>query len=313
MWVGNDVTFTLWTVLWLDDETEYAAHPFPELPAGLNSRLLFAAHCFPQELCAAHNDGLQPALHVTATKFLVDLPSRLVRSFFAPTIGKIAKCLRGLKREPALKDLKHVFLVGGFSRCHLVEAAARAVFDGDICSVIVDLRPDVAIAKGAALFANNQSAFVRLAKLTYGVKTTRLYDPKNPQHVKRRLTRPLLNADGEEVLHTFSTHIKMDKRIPADGTCPKHCYGPLLAHQTMVTFEILASHEKDIEFPDKDITFPLGEVTVELDMKASFDERGIEAEFIFGKAELLLKCVRVATGEQVANVAIRLVQEMQEL
>ncbi|CAB1104708.1 unnamed protein product [Ectocarpus sp. CCAP 1310/34] len=81
----------------------------------------------------------------------------------------------------------------------------------------------------------------------------------------------------------------------------------------MVSFQILASHHTDIEFLDTDSTFPLGEVTVYLDMRASFEDRGIAAEFVFCESEFLLRCFRGTTGERVAEVEMSLVQEVQEM
>lgn len=235
-----------------------------------------------------------------------------MKSFFAPTIAKIATCLKNLKAQSALRGLKSVFLVGGFSSCPLVEAAARAELESEACSVIVALRPDVAIVRGAALFANNPLAFERKARLTYGVKCTNTYEPSNPEHIKRRSKSPSFNADGKEVIAVFSPHIKVGESIPSQGACPRRSYSPLLPHQTMVSFEILASHKKDIEFPDKDATFPLAEVRVQLNMTEDFNERGVEVEFIFGKTEFSINCFRKTTGEKVGNVELSLVQEVQE-
>ena len=39
---------------------------------------------------------------------------------------------------------------------------------------------------------------------------------------------------------------------------------------------MLASHGKDVRFPDEDSTFTLGMFTVPLDMCASFENRGVE-------------------------------------
>lgn len=280
--------------------------------ATLISPLYSAPTAFFQELLIAHNRDVEPALHVTGHKCYIHLPSLLATSFFAPTIAKITTCLRNLKAQPALRGLKSVFLVGGFSSCPLVEAAARAELESDECSVIVALRPDVAIVRGAALFANNPLAFQRKARLTYGIKSTSYYDSSNPEHTRRRSKSPIFDASGREVIDTFSTHIRIGETIPSQGACPKQSYSPLLPHQTMVSFQILASHRMNIEFPDKDATFVLAEVQVALDMSENFEERGIEVEFIFGKTEFSMNCFRKTTGEKVGNVELSLVQEVQE-
>ncbi|CAB1107856.1 unnamed protein product [Ectocarpus sp. CCAP 1310/34] len=265
------------------------------------------------ELVAAHNHDLEPTHHLTRMNHYIDLPSGLVRTFFAPTIDKIGNCLRSLRGKPLLRDLKYVFLVGGFSCCPLVQQAARAELDRGGCRVIDVDRRELAIVRGATIFASNQLAFSRIAKLTYGVKSTCIYDSSNAEHVKRRSSPPIWDSAGKEVIDAFSTHIKRGAYVPSDGTCTRRCYGPLRPNQTTVSFQILACHHTDIEFPDTDSTFPLGEVTVNLDMRASFEDRGIAAEFVFCESEFLLRCFRGTTGERVAEVEMSLVQEVQEM
>ncbi|CAN0043200.1 unnamed protein product, partial [Scytosiphon promiscuus] len=110
-------------------------------------------------------DGWQ----VGGRKYSLVLPSPLVRSFFAPVIDKITACLDDLKGDSSLRDLKYAFLVGGFSSSPLVQAAARTSLEGDECKVIVAVKPEVAIVKGAVLFANDSKTFrTRKARLTYG-------------------------------------------------------------------------------------------------------------------------------------------------
>ncbi|CAN0516935.1 unnamed protein product, partial [Scytosiphon promiscuus] len=114
------------------------------------------------ELRVVHNERYseQHSLHVSGRKYIVKLPSCLVRTFFEPVINKISACLDDLKCNPSLTDLKYVFMVGGFSASPLLQAAARATFDEEgHRRVIVALRPDVANVKGAVLYAKNTDMF----------------------------------------------------------------------------------------------------------------------------------------------------------
>ena len=121
---------------------------------------------------------------------LVVVPSPLVRSFFEPTIANIASCLRDIKGNELLGGIQNVFLVGGFSSSPLLQAAARGELEGEGCAVVAALRPDVAIVRGAVLFANNVEVFTtRKARLTYGIVVLTDYDPSDPEHVRRRSTR----------------------------------------------------------------------------------------------------------------------------
>ncbi|CAN0052936.1 unnamed protein product, partial [Hapterophycus canaliculatus] len=241
-----------------------------------------------QELCKAHNgrNEADPNLHVTQKRFFIDLPSTLVRSFFVPSIAKIATCLRGLKCNASMSGLKYVFLVGSFSSSPLIQAVARAELEGDGCIVVPALRPDVAIVRGAVLYANNAEAFkTRIASLTYGLKVSTVLNTEDPEHVRRRSRSPRYGADGRERISMFSTHVKVGDEVPRGGACSRRTYLPVSSHQSIVTLEILASHQKDISFPDKGTVFTLGNLTVPLDMESAFDQRGIEVQFVFGGTE----------------------------
>ncbi|CAN0396964.1 unnamed protein product, partial [Scytosiphon promiscuus] len=253
------------------------------------------------------NDGWQ----VRGDNFIVTLPCPLVRSFFAPIIDKISACLDGLKRNPSLRDINYVFMVGGFSTSPLVEAAARSALEHDGCHVMVPPKPEGAIAKGAVLFANNANVFqIRKARLTYGVKTSVPFDPHDPEHCSRENTEAVESSnEGPAWVYRFSRHLEYLDDIPLDGSCDKLCYRPTKSTQSEVTVEILASHQRDIRFADVATTFPLGAVIVQLDMDADFENRAIEVQFVFGGTEITVNCFRQTTGELVGEAKLEFVQE----
>lgn len=198
-----------------------------------------------------------------------------------------------------------MFLVGGFSGNPLVRAAARASFDGHGCRVIDVLRPDVAIITGAVLFADNVEVFTtRKVRLTYGVRTLGLHDGSDPEHVSRREKYPYFDQDHQEQIPMFSGHLKAGDDVPLGHICPKQRYCPILQTQDAVTMTILASHKKDIRFPDEGNYFPMGEVTVPLDITLSYDDRGVDVEFVFGGSEFSVHCSAAATGANVGNIQV---------
>ena len=222
------------------------------------------------------------------SKFIVVLPSSLVRSFFEPTIANITNCLRDMKGDELLGDLRYVFLVGGFSSSPLIQAAARAELELEGCAMIAALRPDVAIVRGAVLFANNAKVFTsRKARLTYGVVVNMDYDRRDPEHVRRRSTS-FRSFGKAKMIPIFSHHINVGEDIPQDGVCPVQVYYPNSPWQLEARVDILASHKKDIAFPDEDSTFPIGNVLVplDMDMAASYHDRGVKVGPVTGQQRL---------------------------
>lgn len=266
-------------------------------------------HFEQQELRVRHNSKSEPNFHVKGGKYIVVLPSALVESFFAPALKNIVTCLGDLKRDKNLAGLKYVFLVGGFSSSPLIQAAARSALHGDGRVILIALRPEVAIVRGAVLFANNTKTFAtRKARLTYGVRASDLYDSANPEHVRRQH----LQLAGAGRIATFSCHAKIGDDIPLGGACPRQCYGPVSMHQSSIEIEVLAGRETDIGYPDKDTTFSVGKVSVPLDMGVGFVHRAVEVQFVFGGTEFSVNCFRQTTGEKVGTAVLSLFQEVEE-
>ena len=264
-----------------------------------------------QELRKSYNDSMgSPASHVGGGKFMIVLPSRVVNSFFSASIKRIGTCLEDLKNNDAIRTLSYVVLVGGFSSSPLIASTVKDKFHRDGCAVITALRPDVAIVRGAVLFANNAAVFhTRKARLTYGVKVFGHYNKNDPGHVEhfpKHKGEP--GEDGKPRIAVFSRHLVIGDDVPEDGGCQPHSYSPLRSDQPTITFNILASHLRDIRFPNEDECFKLGDVTVPLGMSVPFASRSVQVQFNFGGTEFSVTGVDKATGEK-KQVTLNLIQE----
>lgn len=270
---------------------------------------------FLQELRTVFNNSQESsASHIGGGKFMIVLPSPVVKSFFAHPIERIGACLEDLRENDALLDMSYVFLVGGFSSSPLVQSIIKVKMHGYIeCAVISALRPDVAIVRGAVLFSNNAAAFhSRKARLTYGVVCCEVYDKSIPEHAENYLKHmgpP--GEDGKPRIKVFSRHLTLGEDIPVDGVRQACSYSPLLSSQTSVTITIFVSHMKDIMFPNEDECFQLGEVTVPLNMSVPFANRSVLVQFAFGGTELTVTASEETTGEK-RKVLLSLVQEVEK-
>lgn len=269
-----------------------------------------------QELCSAFNDTIaegSPGVIAKQKKFTVLLPSWLVKSFFVPSISAISECLRRLKNDSALSSMRYVFLVGGFSSCPLVQDVARKELGGDGCIVLNATRPEVAIVQGAVLFPTHSRAFrTRKARLTYGIRSTAMYDHNNPAHVKRRSSCLRVSQGQPEMIPVFSAHIRARDDVPSDGVCKVNSYSPLSPSQGMMRIEILASDQSDVGFPDERSCFIVGWTIVAVDRQKSFEQRGINVQFMFSGIELFVSCFQKDTGERVKYETFTIIQDVQQ-
>ncbi|CAN0279314.1 unnamed protein product, partial [Discosporangium mesarthrocarpum] len=208
-------------------------------------------------------------------------------------IDHITTCLRTL--QGGVRELDHAFLVGGFSNCVMLQEAVRAELTG--LNVLATMRPEMAIVKGAVLFAGRPMVFnTRKARLTYGVSCLSEYRDDDLEHVQRKATvRGPMGPSDTLYIPIFSSLLRRGDDVPWDGGCVNHGYFPIESDQSRISFKVLASHKRDIQFPDKDKHFILGNFDVPVNMCAPFGERGVRVEMRFGGPELLVTCFEEKT------------------
>lgn len=263
-----------------------------------------------QDLRARHNDVQPLPYRVGGQKFVVTLPSRLVISFFEPTLDKIAEALREMKRDPALRNLHGVYLVGGFSRCPLLREVVRAELEAPSCRVVQAHQPDLAIVKGAVMFAESAMLFnSRKARLTYGQRCTIAFDGTNPEHRRRRDAGEVTANDaGDKVVDkAFKAHIRIGDDVPANGALYQQRHVPLTLAQSQSSVQIYASFERYPRFIDEEGCFQVGEVVFDLDMtKKTLQQRAVRVELIFGGSELTVKILHQTEDREITDAVMAL-------
>lgn len=239
-----------------------------------------------------YNDTFGSNVHrVGGRKFNVELPAEVVNTFFSPTIDKIADHLRRIRDSTELRGLHRVFLVGGFSRCVLLQRAARAVLHRDGCSVEIVHKPDIAIVKGAVLFHSKFSMFTtRKARLTYGVGCSQVYDNRDPEHRRLRDAGKTYTDDAGKtrVSKVFDAHVVIGQDIPSDGVLEMRRYDCSKVATTTFQFGICASTKKNPRFIDEEGCIEIGEAAVPADMTVPLKDRGCRIQFTYGGTELLV-------------------------
>lgn len=243
-----------------------------------------------QILRSSFNDSQPNSDHITGSGCMVILPPTLVTSFFAPTISSIRGCLESITSSLASDNLLRVFLVGGFSRCRLLQQVVYDVVGHD--RVLLAHEPDLVIVKGAVLFHSMPEVFVsRKARLTYGVGTSRPYDSNDPEHARRhRAGKSFKDDDGcTRINDCFSRHIAVGEDLPMDGVFKKEPYFSVYRCQEDVAFSIYATTKEDAMFVDEEGCFKLGHGSVALDMHMPFKERCARVQFTYGDTEMTVK------------------------
>ncbi|CAM9472302.1 unnamed protein product [Ectocarpus fasciculatus] len=278
--------------------------------AALGQRQMMASQDL-EDLRTRYNRGESRGNRVDGRGYMVELPTTLVKSFFTPTLDSIARCLRSIKGETALRNLHRVFVVGGFSRSPLLMKVVRAELQHGSCRVVEVSEPDIAIVRGAVKYFDESAVFnSRKARLTYGARALYPFDGKNAEHRRRRdAGKTLKYEDRDEVMvdGCFNPHIRIGEDIPTNGVTSRELYTPVSLENETNCIKVYASSARDPAFVDEDSCFNLGNINFDLDMtKKTRQERAYRVEFTFGGPELTVKILHRTEETQIADAVMTL-------
>lgn len=115
------------------------------------------------------NDVLKNKVKFSSHKLTLD--NGVWEGFFKKTINGIVKHIDEIFQEPGAKDVKIVFMVGGFSECLHVQDSIKKHFEQ--VSVIVPENAALAVLKGSVYLGHIPDAIPRrlLSMYTYGFQT----------------------------------------------------------------------------------------------------------------------------------------------
>ncbi|KAK2462913.1 hypothetical protein APHAL10511_005111 [Amanita phalloides] len=116
----------------------------------------------------------------------IKLTGKEVASFFEPAVEGII----GVIEEQCIKSpipIRAICLVGGFATSDYLFSSLDKHFNGRNLRI---LRPDgylsKAVAEGAVSYHIDHRVSTRVARITYGVEVTDLFDSLDPEHARRR-------------------------------------------------------------------------------------------------------------------------------
>ncbi|XP_075902294.1 heat shock 70 kDa protein 12A isoform X2 [Nelusetta ayraudi] len=217
-----------------------------------------------------------------------------MNSLFKPTIDHIIQHLSDLFEKPDVKDIKFLFLVGGFAESPLLQQAVQKMLQGG-SRIIIPHDVGLTILKGAVLFGLDPSVIkVRRSPLTYGVGVlNRFVEGKHP-------AEKLLVKDGTcWCTDVFDTFIAADQSV-ALGELVKRSYTPAKASQQVIVIHVYCTDEERAGFISEAGVRKCG--TLRLDVsgtESAAPRREIQTLMQFGDTEIRAMAVDVSTGRTV--------------
>ncbi|CAL1526695.1 unnamed protein product [Lymnaea stagnalis] len=224
-----------------------------------------------------------------------------MRRLFLPTLTHIKQAVGDVLNHPNARELKYMFLVGGFAESPLLQHEMRQEF-GTIMKILIPQEVSLAILKGAVLFGIDPSIVnIRRSRLTYGVGILNRFDSNIHPESKR------VNRDGVDwCIDVFDKYVETDQPVML-GTSVVRSYTPAKKGQVSIILNIYSSLNPNVRFITDPGVTRCGTLCLSLaalednmtEAAAAPGPREIQTRMSFGDTEISVVAVDVATGKLV--------------
>ena len=220
------------------------------------------------------------------------LGSEIVKSLFEPTVNSIVKHLATLHKKKELKDVKLMFLVGGFSESPLLQAGIKNKFK-DKYKILIPNDAETAVVKGAVMFGRRPHVVVeRCLSETYGTDTCA--DFIKGVHKNEKLTI----IDGKRMCKDILSVLARENDKVKMGQCKTSTFNPISPDQTSVGFNFYTSSNPDVYYTtDAGVRKLPGRISVKTPDTTKGTERQIKLEVYFN-TEIKVIAIDVETGNE---------------
>ncbi|XP_052798832.1 heat shock 70 kDa protein 12B-like [Mya arenaria] len=216
----------------------------------------------------------------TVAKSLIDIPLR-------PLMHHID----GMFKEPSLKDVNAILLVGGFAESEIVQAEFKKMFPDKILMIPKDA--SLAVLKGAVRFGHMPDVISnRIARYSFGREAWPKFD--EGEHDPGRKTKYCGNDVCQQY---FWKMVEIGDDLPLGKEVSEEIPG-LSAEQTGAHIKVFCSASTDTKYVDEDTCTQLGELIVPLPDSSDPKDKNIKVSFIFGDTELKVWVQIIKTGEE---------------
>ncbi|EDO36873.1 predicted protein [Nematostella vectensis] len=217
-----------------------------------------------------------------------------MRDLFKPVLSAITAHIRELLAKDGVRDIKYLFLVGGFAESPLLQSAVRDAFASTL-RVIIPHDVGLTILKGAVLFGLDPTVIrVRRATMTYGVGVLNRYVAGN--HPRSKLVR----KNGIEwCTDVFDKFVTADEPVTV-GEVVVRSYAPAKPSSRSTTITIYCTEQEEVTFVTDPGVRKCGQLTIEMPEVARSDPmkpRELLASMEFGDTEIKVSAVDVLTGK----------------
>ena len=223
-------------------------------------------------------------------EFLCLGPSAMMQ-LFQPVINGIVSHIAGLLCKPALSNLSHLFLVGGFAESAILQDEMKKAYSSRY-KILTPRNAGIAVVQGATMFGKKPSIVSsRIMASTYGFQTNSRFDPnKHPADKKTFYDGVAWCKD------VFKVVVTEDESIQT-GEKKQFSQVPLYKDQTRITFSFFGSSNPKVKYTtDPGVGSVIGEMVLDTPDTSKGTDRKIKIILHFGGTEIKATAVDETSG-----------------
>ncbi|XP_052765246.1 heat shock 70 kDa protein 12A-like [Mya arenaria] len=224
---------------------------------------------------------------VQGDKLKVDMS--VVTFLFKTQVDGIVQHVSSLIEQSMIGDIEAIVLVGGFSKCPLLQQAIKLKF---VChKVIVPNDPDLAVLKGAVIFGHKPELInQRVSKYTYGIEASTPFI----DNVHREAYKVIDEGGAVRCINCFDKHITAGQSLIFGEAQVEQYYLTTASSQTILPFPIFYTLDPNPTYTTAEGCHLAG--TLNVAIGGSGLGREVEVRMIYGGTEIEVEATEVATG-----------------
>lgn len=241
------------------------------------------------------NEIIEPHYNAEQLRFSREylcLGSEILKRLYEPVINSIIKTLETLLKEKELTGVTLLFLVGGFSKSPLLQAAIKEKFNPKY-NILIPHDAETVVAKGAVMFGRRPHIVLeRCLSETYG--TGCYADFIDGFHKNEKLE---IVEDKRKCKDVFSLLARENEKVKM-GQCKSSIFRPVHQNQTEVSFDFFISSNPDVYYTtDAGVRKLPGRILVKSPDTSKGTKREIKLEVYFN-TEIKVIGIDVETGNE---------------
>lgn len=241
------------------------------------------------------NEIIEPHYNAEQLKFSREylcLGSEILKRLYEPVVNSIIKTLETLLKEKELTGVTLLFLVGGFSKSPLLQAAIKEKFNAKY-NILIPHDAETVVAKGAVMFGRRPHIVLeRCLSETYG--TGCYADFIDGFHKNEKLE---IVEDKRKCKDVFSLLARENEKVKM-GQCKSSIFWPIRQNQTEVSFDFFISSNPDVYYTtDAGVRKLPGRILVKSPDTSKGTKREIKLEVYFN-TEIKVIGIDVETGNE---------------